>query len=476
MLTRFAGAIALLILAGCASLPQDIAPPSACRILFEDLDREIAAAGIADGGARKIAGFPYLRVNRWLASFRAETHDAERFSVWVSGLQELDRQARRAELANLRGHLDIGDELFRLDDCAARLIAGELRTPGARQRLRERAVVASDYSITARVFGLYPLALPFLKLGISSFQREVREDFAAPLEPAGAGRSLVLWQNAERATRDFVNGARLAREAPRNALGIPELSEHAWIELFNLHAPAFLVETAGDTDRLGTPVWRDGRIALDLETPRIFLQPAYTRYGEEILLQLVYVIWFAERPREGLIDSYAGRLDGLIWRVTLGPQGFPLVHDSIHPCGCYHYLFPVEELKLKDSGGFLQEGVMAPQGRTPWWQIAVRLESGTHYVQRVLPLAEAHADTQHSVPIVAYNALRSLPDGAGRRSLFQPNGMVAGTQRGERLWLWPSGVRNPGAMRQWGRHATSFVGQRHFDEPRLLEELLELPR
>jgi hypothetical protein len=26
------------------------------------------------------------------------------------------------------------------------------------------------------------------------------------------------------------------------------------------------------------------------------------------------------------------------------------------------------------------------------------------------------------------------------------------------------GVREPGAMRQWGRHATAFVGRQHFDD------------
>jgi hypothetical protein len=27
-----------------------------------------------------------------------------------------------------------------------------------------------------------------------------------------------------------------------------------------------------------------------------------------------------------------------------------------------------------------------------------------------------------------------------------------------------------GAMRQWGKHATAFVGRRHFDDPRLMED------
>jgi hypothetical protein len=31
------------------------------------------------------------------------------------------------------------------------------------------------------------------------------------------------------------------------------------------------------------------------------------------------------------------------------------------------------------------------------------------------------------------------------------------------------GIPNPGAMRQWGTHATAFVGRRHFDDPFLID-------
>ena len=68
-----------------------------------------------------------------------------------------------------------------------------------------------------------------------------------------------------------------------------------------------------------------------------------------------------------------------------------------------------------------------------------------------------------------YAALRSLPRGAGRRSLFGEEGLVAGTERSERFLLWPMGVPSAGAMRQWGHHATAFVGRRHFDDPGLVE-------
>ena len=36
------------------------------------------------------------------------------------------------------------------------------------------------------------------------------------------------------------------------------------------------------------------------------------------------------------------------------------------------------------------------------------------------------------------------------------------------------GVREPGAMREWGRHPTAFIGRRHFDEARLIERYFVL--
>jgi hypothetical protein len=35
------------------------------------------------------------------------------------------------------------------------------------------------------------------------------------------------------------------------------------------------------------------------------------------------------------------------------------------------------------------------------------------------------------------------------------------------------GIPHPGEMRQWGHHATAFVGRRHFDDPYLLEDVFE---
>ncbi|MNN73055.1 hypothetical protein D3C81_1891420 [compost metagenome] len=71
--------------------------------------------------------------------------------------------------------------------------------------------------------------------------------------------------------------------------------------------------------------------------------------------------------------------------------------------------------------------------------------------------------------------LRQLPHPQGQHSLYDRRGLVPGTQRLERWLLWPSGVVSPGAMRQWGRHASAFVGQAHFDDPDLLGRYFSLP-
>ena len=73
-----------------------------------------------------------------------------------------------------------------------------------------------------------------------------------------------------------------------------------------------------------------------------------------------------------------------------------------------------------------------------------------------------------------YDQLRSMPQTDGTsRSLFRPDGLIAGTERGERLLFWPMGIASAGAMRQWGHHATAFVGMRHFDDPDLIEKAFE---
>ena len=70
--------------------------------------------------------------------------------------------------------------------------------------------------------------------------------------------------------------------------------------------------------------------------------------------------------------------------------------------------------------------------------------------------------------------LRSLPYfGKGKKSMFAQDAIVHGTDRLERFIHWPMGVLSPGGMRQWGRHALAFVGQRQFDDPIYMDKMFK---
>jgi hypothetical protein len=65
--------------------------------------------------------------------------------------------------------------------------------------------------------------------------------------------------------------------------------------------------------------------------------------------------------------------------------------------------------------------------------------------------------------------------GAGpRRPPFDARGLLRGSERGERLFLWPSGMRSPGAMRTPGRQATAFLGRRRFERAELFDGRLRM--
>ena len=99
----------------------------------------------------------------------------------------------------------------------------------------------------------------------------------------------------------------------------------------------------------------------------------------------------------------------------------------------------------------------------------MRIASGTHYIERVGVVRGDDGALRYELQ--PYGRLRSLvrPDGS-RASVFGADGLVAGTERPERWIFWPSGIVSAGSMRQWGRHATAFVGRRHFDDADLLEK------
>lgn len=100
-------------------------------------------------------------------------------------------------------------------------------------------------------------------------------------------------------------------------------------------------------------------------------------------------------------------------------------------------------------------------------------DSCTALFEQLHSAARTHRDVQYQR--AELDQLRQLPHPQGHRSLYGSDGLIPGSQRLERWLLWPSGVKSAGAMRQWGRHATAFIGRAHFDEPDLLERYFPQP-
>ena len=488
--------VCAMLLAGCAAAPPAERPADTladCREVHRRVEEAVAAAGVADGMAARVAGFPYLRVDRFLASYAGDTMNDAQFADWMSRMIELGRRGYEVELANLpaekadalgvalwevgRQHAWAGPALA---DCTARLAAADYQDAGRRAALREAARVPDEYVTWQRVAGLYWLTrIPFAA-GIRRWQREVRDEFARPpaaLRAAGELKSYAPPPLLSRLTQPEV--AALLQRAASNALGIPDLRGDELEAVFRAHAPEFVVDTAGAADLPGELGWQDGSDVPGIVSrlPVVYRRVSHARYRGRALLQLSYALWFPERPREGAWDLLAGRLDGVVWRVTLAPDGAPWVYDSMHACGCYHLFFPTDRAAARPQPESLDEGPFSPQALpavADGQRVVLRLAAGTHYLQRVVT-RPAPAQSAEEYVFAEDDVLRSLPLPArGRRSLYQPDGIVPGTARAERYFFWPMGVPEPGAMRQWGRHATAFVGRRHFDDPGLLERYFSL--
>jgi 8-oxo-dGTP pyrophosphatase MutT (NUDIX family) len=478
---------AALLAAGCATGEAPLAPHldtggtaevRECAQWYRALDAEIDAAGVRDAQYIRVPGFPHLRVDRALASLKDRAAQSEfGLRAFSERLAELDAESRLHEIRNLPALNDgaRAAALRRVRDCGKQLRYADLASPGARESLLAAANVPDDYSTASRFFGLYYLTrLPFAS-GVRNWQDETVAAFQRNRDPA-VNRVRYAPPRGQPLPRSVVAG--LLARAAFDPLGHPAISERELERLALTYAPTLEVEIAGDYDRFGLLRWRRaaGTPEVDATELSVYVQAAYTRYRDRLLLQLVYTLWFPERPLTGSFDLYGGRLDGVVWRVTLAPDGEPIVFDSMHPCGCYHIFFPTPRVRARPAPDDLEEWAFVPQSLPRIGEgerAVVTIASGTHYIERVG--FERGAESLVRYRFRRYDELRSLPRPGGEHaSAFGPQGLIAGTERFERYFFWPMGIASAGAMRQWGRHATAFVGRRHFDDADLIERRFEL--
>lgn len=480
----------VLIVYGCASkTPVITAVPAGelalCRQFFQDLDRLVLDSRTQDSGEMRIEGYPFLRSNRFLASFAGQPLSDAGYAFWLEQLRQLDEAARILEFANLpepdaaliKHHIPAGLSFQHyVNQCGRLLVATTLAADGqAREKLATSTAVPDNYATWQRFAGAYPIARLLAKNAITELHAELNTPFHLPAEQIPVAGELMRYQpqpHAGQLSRQTIR--EMLETASHNPLNIPLLHDAQLARLFQHFAPALEVDTRNPTDLIGAVTLDTaGQPLVDTVHPTVYVKHAYTRYQKQILLQLVYQIWMPAREKTGCLDLYGGNLDSVLWRVTLGQNGVPIAYDSIHACGCYYLLFPGAGYSAL-PGADEVEPVLSPkplrlnadQG------ISIRLATRTHYLQQV---------TEHKAYPAAliyqlrpYDLLRSLPTRDGRRvNLFANDGIIEASHRAERYFLWPFGVASPGAMRQWGHHAIAFVGRRHFDDPFLFDSLLK---
>jgi hypothetical protein len=459
---------------------------SECQSYLETLDRKAAAHGVIDADAARVPDYPFLRADRFFASFPPGTLNPDAFGAWLDRLQALDRDGRRIEIDNLphaaRADLAVRFDLARHDPralanraerCARILRRTMVDSPDLRADLATRVTVPDDYRGWQRVIGLYPLTqIPFAH-GVRGWQIETERAFANPLDTLPIrGEPVRYLPPPGPIPAPSATAAQLERWSD-NPLRIPQPAPADLQSLLHGHAPVLVIDTESDEDRIGAiELDAAGRSRVATAAPVVYAYTSHARWRGAIVLQLNYVIWFPSRPSEGAFDLLSGHLDGITWRLTLAPDGRVLVADTIHNCGCYHLFFPSAAVRPVAYGRSAEEQPFVPQwlpALNPGERFTLWIASRTHYLQRVTATG-AEADDGRPYEIQGYDALRSLDAGnKGRASLFGPDGVVPGSERGERFLFWPMGVPDPGAMRQRGHHATAFVGRRHFDDPWLIE-------
>lgn len=388
-----------LLAAGCASRDGTGSSPLAahldtgpaevreCARWFRALDAEIDAAGVRDAQYRRVPGFPHLRVDRLHASLRDRASESDAaLRGFGERLADLDLESRGHELKNLRtlNESARAQALRRARDCSRLLRGADLASPEAREALLRAAVVPDFHS------------------GAGRWER---------FESNPAGSRVRYAPPSAQVPRGVVAG--LLGRAAFDPLGHPGLSERELDRLAAVYAPSFELAVAGDRDRFGRLRWRRaaGAPEVDAAEPAVYVQAAYARYREHVLLQLVYTVWFA------------GPFDGVTWRVTLAPDGEPVVYDSVHGCRSIQAFFPTARARLKESSFAPQSLGRVGDGERP----VVSLASGTHYVERVEIVHGADSLVRYALR--AYDELRSLPRAGGEHaSAFGPDGRLAATQ------------------------------------------------
>jgi hypothetical protein len=305
-------------MAGCATIPLpnrsdrigESGSFDGCADLLASLDKQTREANVLDPGVFRVKKYPYLRVDRFIASFREEVDNQAAFAAWMERMQTLDRDARNYEISNLHyssvNSIDSANDraglYSKVATCGDLLRAADFQNVNHQEKLTESVSVSDDYITLRRVLGIYPLTRLFVSYGVSRWHDEARKSFSA--EPPTNWKT-IHYVPAEKI--DMSSSGRIVEQTERDALGIPIYSPEHRQALFRMYAPVWEIQHQVDYDRIGAPFYTDsGNLSVNTDQPVTYTLVSFTRFANEIFTQLNYIIWFPSRPKEGAFDILGG--------------------------------------------------------------------------------------------------------------------------------------------------------------------------
>lgn len=283
----------------------------------------------------------------------------------------------------------------------------------------------------------------------------------------------------------------------------PEGQDENWA-LLEQYAPVVVQEQPAADAPYDARVDQIGRVqaADEIHVETDPSQPSVYGYSRRIRidghehLQLIYTQWYPEHPKLKKGDPEQGHLEGTTLRITLDQQRRPALFETVYNCGCYHRLYPSQELEAasRQQFGEPEKGKQFAIERNVPGKIDMIVPKAVDAVETARPVVRARAgwhgivdvamtEAGHQSEVVEmrkyvlrpYAELERLELGNGRyTSMFQDNGLVKGAQRLEGVFFTPIGILSAGQPRQRG---TQLIHWDHydFDDPQLFTRTLRLP-
>ncbi len=440
----------------------------------------VDAEKVGNASAPVMRSLPLLHGNRFLTHLATAAESSAKIQEWTLIAAELAASTRASENRNLHTPWSKPD-MKRLSDCAT-AFATEPQYAEQRAILVSRVQKLPDsYNRSRQYLGALVLLKPFLERRILAGHKDEKAWFAEE-ENFRQSNFYQVEALAEKVS-DAEIAAWMQQAYLHNELKLPSLEDTQLDALVLKHAPKLEIEFDNDNDRIGTPEWQSDQIIVNTNAPVLYTQNSMTQFAGRNLLQLNYIFWFSERRPRAWMDLYSGKIDSIIWRVTLDESGEVLLYDSIHSCGCYHKYFQVSEklqIKTEPLSGE-PANIFELDDLNEDDSVVLKITSNDHYVVGV----DGYGDSKHrkvnengqiswTYSLAPYASLNNISSDNGSKSLFDSQGLITGSERLERFTLWPTGILSVGAMRQWGTHATGFIQQQHFDDAELFNNYFEL--